>query len=195
MKSVLTDKQAVVLQAIIEIEPAYGFQLLRYKGRKLNEGSLYAILHKLEDQRFVVSEIEKNKPKNRGVKRRFYKSTELGRKILKEWSERTEYSSATADEKEKIALKRGILSTFTERESVAFVKHLNKALRGENIGPFVVSRPFDVQQPITLRIGTVSSLEKTNVVEFLITGHSGESQQAFAPECGTNCTACEDDTE
>ena len=86
----LSTKQALVLGAI-GYQDSYGLQIAREiekvtNGRmKLAMGSLYPILHALEEKGLVESYFGDERPEKRqGNRRRYYKLTGAGRRV---WSE------------------------------------------------------------------------------------------------------------
>lgn len=75
---------------LLEQEAKYGYQLIYEMAEKsqnvfqLKEGTLYPILYRLEEEKFVVSQW--SEPEGKQVQRKYYKITEEGRKALQEIS-------------------------------------------------------------------------------------------------------------
>ena len=75
---------------LLEEEPQYGYQLITEMKEKsdgtffLKEGTLYPILYRLEDEKFVESKW--SEPEGKQVARKYYVITEQGKMALKEIS-------------------------------------------------------------------------------------------------------------
>ncbi len=93
-----------MILSMLEDRPAHGFELLRQleaagDGRlKMKEGSLYPALYRLEEAGYVKAEWEDGTSGRRGARRRYYKLTKKGHRLLaanrKEWTEFVEVVGA-----------------------------------------------------------------------------------------------------
>jgi PadR family transcriptional regulator, regulatory protein PadR len=86
----LSPLEEIILMALLERQ-LYGLEIVRAveegsEGRrKLGFGSLYPTLHKLQRKGLVKSQWGEETPEERaGARRRYYETTALGRKTLKE---------------------------------------------------------------------------------------------------------------
>ena len=81
---------SLLVLSLIEQQDMYGYQIIKELKRKsenvfeLKEGSLYPILHALENEKFITSYIEETESAR---KRRYYRITDKGRKELAEKKE------------------------------------------------------------------------------------------------------------
>ncbi len=82
----------LILLKLLEKEDMYGYEIVASLAKRggeifsIKEGTLYPVLYRLEDKRFIDS--YRSNPK-RGVPRKYYKLTDRGRDhlelLLKEW--------------------------------------------------------------------------------------------------------------
>lgn len=78
---------SMLILKLLEEEPMYGYQIIKeleYKSEEvfvLKEGTLYPLLHTLEQQGHIAS-TEKTAPTGR--KRKYYQLTASGRRVLEE---------------------------------------------------------------------------------------------------------------
>jgi PadR family transcriptional regulator, regulatory protein PadR len=86
----LSSLEEIILMALLEGQ-LYGLEIVRAveegsEGRrKLGFGSLYPTLHKLQKKGLVKSQWGEETPEERGgARRRYYETTALGRKTIKE---------------------------------------------------------------------------------------------------------------
>lgn len=92
-KSLMTGSTTMLIMKLLETEDMYGYKMIEELEKKSNNifslkaGTLYPILHNLEQQGMIISydgEAINNRP------RKYYSLTKTGRKLLndkkKEWS-------------------------------------------------------------------------------------------------------------
>jgi len=88
-KELLKGSTTMLILEMIESENMYGYQMIKKLREKsenvfeLKEGTLYPILHGLEEENYIVSYWDETTAK----KRKYYAITEKGRKQLKEKKE------------------------------------------------------------------------------------------------------------
>ena len=88
-KELLKGSTDLLVLTLIEKEPMYGYQMIKELSKKsenvfnLQEGTLYPILHGLEEEGFITSYWDETTAK----KRKYYAITEKGKKQLKEKKE------------------------------------------------------------------------------------------------------------
>ncbi|MBO5333816.1 MAG: helix-turn-helix transcriptional regulator [Clostridia bacterium] len=76
---------SLLVLSLIETQDMYGYQIIKELKRKsenvfeLKEGSLYPVLHALENEKLITSYIEET---DSARKRRYYSITDKGRKEL-----------------------------------------------------------------------------------------------------------------
>lgn len=81
MHGALTDKETVILRLLADGRTYYGLQIVAESGGSVGKGTVYVTLDRMEDKGFVSSEQED--PQNAsGRPRRFYRTTDLGRRML-----------------------------------------------------------------------------------------------------------------
>ncbi len=94
-KSLLTGSTTMLILKLLEEKDMYGYQMIEELGKKSNNvfelkaGTLYPLLHQLEEKKMV----ESYEREERAKKRRYYSLTQEGKKFLgskrKEWQEYT----------------------------------------------------------------------------------------------------------
>ena len=97
-KSLLTGSTTMLILKLLEISDMYGYQMIEELAKRSNNtfalkaGTLYPLLHSLEQQRMVTSY---ERQANSGRVRKYYSITKKGNEFLaekkQEWNE---YSSA-----------------------------------------------------------------------------------------------------
>lgn len=86
-KELLKGSTIILILSLLEKEPMYGYEIIKKIQEKSNgifslkEGTLYPILHTLESDNAVESYWYESQE---GRKRKYYKITHLGEKLLKE---------------------------------------------------------------------------------------------------------------
>ena len=84
-KDLMHGNTSLLVLSLIEQQDMYGYQIIKELKRKsenvfeLKEGSLYPVLHALENEKLITSYIEET---DSARKRRYYKITDKGRKEL-----------------------------------------------------------------------------------------------------------------
>ena len=82
----------ILILKFLSLEPMYGYQLIQFLDTrsggifKMKEGTLYPILYRLEDHKFIESYWEQDGEK-RGVPRKYYRITPSGTGELLKMSE------------------------------------------------------------------------------------------------------------
>ena len=99
-KELIKGSTAILVLSVISRKQMYGYQIIREIDQlsdsvfHLNEGTLYPILHALEEENFLDCYWEDSES---GRKRKYYTITEKGKKELaKQKEEWTDYSTAVA---------------------------------------------------------------------------------------------------
>ena len=88
-KELLKGSTTMLIMEMLKDENMYGYQITKKLKEKsenlfnLNEGTLYPILHKLEENNFITSYWDENTTR----KRKYYAITEKGKKQLKDKKE------------------------------------------------------------------------------------------------------------
>jgi DNA-binding PadR family transcriptional regulator len=77
----VTDLEALVLKLLARGRERNGRDLVRASDGELKSGTVYVLLGRMADKGLVESRQEKD-PSASGLPRRFYKSTEYGRRAL-----------------------------------------------------------------------------------------------------------------
>lgn len=97
-KKMMAMGTSMLVLRLLEEEPMYGYQMIKELEKKsenvfsLKEGTLYPVLHSLEQEGAVLS-FEREAPSGR--KRKYYELTKYGRKLLEEKRQEWEsYESA-----------------------------------------------------------------------------------------------------
>lgn len=99
-KSLLTGSTAMMILALLRDEEMYGYQMTRVLRERSNgafelrEGTLYPLLHNLEQERCV--EAFEREAEN-GKRRRYYKITPRGLKLLEDKTAEFEYFTASVN--------------------------------------------------------------------------------------------------
>lgn len=84
-KELLKGSTSMLVLSLLENENMYGYQMIKELSRKskelfeLKEGTLYPILHTLEQKNYIISYWDETGAK----KRKYYSITKDGKKILK----------------------------------------------------------------------------------------------------------------
>ena len=95
-KELLKGSTSMLILSLLEKENMYGYQMIKELSRKskelfeLKEGTLYPILHALEQKNYITSYWDNSGTK----KRKYYSITKDGRKHLKEKKEEWECFSS-----------------------------------------------------------------------------------------------------
>lgn len=63
----------------------FGLEMVEQSGKRLKRGTIYVTLGRMEDKGFIESRKEERRPGARGLPRRLYKPSALGRRVLQEW--------------------------------------------------------------------------------------------------------------
>jgi PadR family transcriptional regulator, regulatory protein PadR len=74
-------KEAEILELLLGGVERYGLELVTVSGGSLKRGTIYVLLDRLEEKRFVSSRVD-TKPNVSGLARRLYKITGLGAAAL-----------------------------------------------------------------------------------------------------------------
>lgn len=85
MKELVKGNTTTIILALLKSEPMYGYQIVKELNERhmdvmqMNQGTIYPLLHSLERQGLVVSEVRKA-----GVNRtrKYYRLTASGEKVL-----------------------------------------------------------------------------------------------------------------
>jgi DNA-binding PadR family transcriptional regulator len=79
----LSRKEQAILELLEKRGEMYGLQIVKESDGIIGIGTVYITLGRMEDQKgYVVSRSERLSPGIRGIPRRVYSITELGRQIL-----------------------------------------------------------------------------------------------------------------
>lgn len=88
-----TATEIKVLKLLEDEVARYGLELIRLSRGELKRGTIYVILHRLEERGLVKSVVPKrskqSKPKHSGLPRPLYSITEAGVRMLKAWEQVT----------------------------------------------------------------------------------------------------------
>ena len=74
-------KELSILEQLMGGREKYGLELVRDSAGALRKGTIYVLLDRLEDQKFIVSRTQKD-PLASGMPRRLYEITGLGQRAL-----------------------------------------------------------------------------------------------------------------
>jgi Predicted transcriptional regulators len=97
-KGLIGGSTILLLLALLEESDLYGYEMIRKlevksdKTFQFKEGSLYPVLHKMENKGFIKSYLSKG---DTGKERRYYQITKSGRKQLKEEKEKWQMFSGS----------------------------------------------------------------------------------------------------
>ena len=83
----LSAKESLILELLVQDKEMYGLELVSASRRRLKRGTVYVTLGRMEDKGYVVSRLESAPSHAGGLPRRVYKSTPLGRRVLRLWSD------------------------------------------------------------------------------------------------------------
>lgn len=78
----MTELEATVLRLLARGRERHGLELERESDGVLKRGTIYVLLGRMVEKGLVVSRVEEKNPTAAGLPRRFYKSTEYGRRAL-----------------------------------------------------------------------------------------------------------------
>jgi DNA-binding PadR family transcriptional regulator len=81
----LSNREAQILDMLIQKTPMYAQQMVDASGGELGRGTVYVTLNRMEDKGYVTSWQEDQAPGAVGLPRRLYKVTGLGSTVLREW--------------------------------------------------------------------------------------------------------------
>jgi PadR family transcriptional regulator PadR len=82
----LSPKEALILELLIERSELYGLQLVELSKRRLKRGTVYVTLGRMEEKGYIRSWLEPAPTNVGGLPRRVYESTSLGRRVLTVWT-------------------------------------------------------------------------------------------------------------
>ena len=80
-----TRTEARLLQLLAAGGEQYGLQLVKASGGWLKRGTVYVLLARMQDKGFVESREETSTDERIGIKRRLYRVTGAGERILAAW--------------------------------------------------------------------------------------------------------------
>ncbi len=86
----LPSKEALILELLVQEKEMYGLQLVAASGRRLNRGTVYVTLGRMEEKGYVVSRVDPAPPDAGGLPRRVYEATAFGRRVLSAWTQMTQ---------------------------------------------------------------------------------------------------------
>ena len=79
----LSDKESLILKLLINHgAELYGLQMVDYSEGKLKKGTVYVTLERMVNKGYVTSRKETGADSLTGVKRRLYKITGIGKRVL-----------------------------------------------------------------------------------------------------------------
>jgi PadR family transcriptional regulator len=82
----LPAKQALVLELLVGGQEMYGLELVAASNGRLKRGTVYVTLGRMERRGLIASRLDDAPAKARGLPRRLYHATVLGRRVLDAWS-------------------------------------------------------------------------------------------------------------
>ena len=82
----LSSKEALILELLIERSELYGLQLVALSKRRLKRGTVYVTLGRMEEKGYIRSWLEPAPANVGGLPRRVYESTSLGERVLTVWT-------------------------------------------------------------------------------------------------------------
>jgi PadR family transcriptional regulator PadR len=82
----LSPKEALILELLVEQRELYGLQLVALSKRRLKRGTVYVTLGRMEEKGYIRSWLEPAPANAGGLPRRVYESTSLGRRVLTVWT-------------------------------------------------------------------------------------------------------------
>ena len=85
----LSAKETLILEMLVEHDELYGLQLVSNSKRRLKRGTVYVTLGRMEEKGYITSRLEDAPPDMGGLPRRLYQATPLGRRVLAAWSAAT----------------------------------------------------------------------------------------------------------
>jgi DNA-binding MarR family transcriptional regulator len=76
----LTKTEALIIEMLLAFpgQERFGLDLVESSGGRLKRGTVYVLLDRLEDKKYVESRLEANRPGEQGKPRRMYRVTGLG---------------------------------------------------------------------------------------------------------------------
>jgi DNA-binding PadR family transcriptional regulator len=77
----LSATERVILQ-LLAADEYYGLELVNASQGTLKRGTIYVTLGRMEEKGFVTSHLEEEAPSHGGLRRRMYRCTALGRRVL-----------------------------------------------------------------------------------------------------------------
>ena len=81
----LTVTEHAVLSVLSDLGRAYGLQIVQASEGALRRASIYVLLGRLQDKGFVQSHLEDRMAGQRGPRRRVYRITATGHRVLSAW--------------------------------------------------------------------------------------------------------------
>ena len=87
----LSPKEFLILELLGRDRELYGLQLVATAKGRLKRGTVYVTLGRMEEKGYIVSRVEEAPSEVGGLSRRLYQSTALGRRVLKAWTNATDW--------------------------------------------------------------------------------------------------------
>jgi PadR family transcriptional regulator PadR len=81
----LSPKELLILELLIGAKEMYGLELVAASEGALKRGTVYVTLGRMEEKGYVVSRVDEAPRATRGLPRRTYAPTALGREALGAW--------------------------------------------------------------------------------------------------------------
>ena len=85
----LSSREQLVLELLVREKEMYGLQLVAASPRRLKRGTIYVTLGRMEEKGYVSSRLDDPPPEAGGLRRRLYRPTSLGRRVLAAWTSAT----------------------------------------------------------------------------------------------------------
>ena len=82
----LSIKETCILELLVRDGESYGLQLVGASKGRLNRGTVYVTLGRMEDKGFITSRTEDAPDGAGGLPRRLYEATPYGLRVLKAWT-------------------------------------------------------------------------------------------------------------
>jgi PadR family transcriptional regulator, regulatory protein PadR len=81
----LSATERLILE-LLDGDERYGLELVNGSDGRLKRGTIYVTLGRMEEKGFVTSHPEVDPPAHGGLRRRLYKRTPLGRRVMSAWT-------------------------------------------------------------------------------------------------------------
>ena len=79
----LSAKEQIILRMMINTnKEMYGLQMVKDSGGQLRRWTIYVTLNRMEEKGLITSRVEDHADETRGIYRRLYKPTEMGRRRI-----------------------------------------------------------------------------------------------------------------